>query len=246
MPDIISQKSASMLKRRMVLITLAMAVLYLLLRLGFWQLARAAEKQTQIVALQRVLQDKHAIDLAVASVQSHAYQWAAGQVQFIPAPLLLLDNQRHVNQVGVRVYQFAKTSSGQIFLVEMGWLPVNDAREFPKPALLHGSRKLQGLLLPPPSAGFAIGAAIAPLDDTRLLLMRMDMPALAQYLKQPLAARVLRLDSASGIGFARDWEVLPNTMPPERHRGYAVQWFALAAAWLMLCVYVGTRRKHER
>ena len=34
------------------------------------------------------------------------------------------------------------------------------------------------------------------------------------------------------IGYARDLDVLPNTLPPSRHLGYAVQWFALAAAVL--------------
>ena len=35
------------------------------------------------------------------------------------------------------------------------------------------------------------------------------------------------------LGFARDLDVLPNTLPPERHLGYAVQWFALALAVLV-------------
>ena len=43
-----------------------------------------------------------------------------------------------------------------------------------------------------------------------------------------LAPRVLQLDPALPLGYARDLDMLPNTLPPERHLGYAVQWFGLA------------------
>ena len=53
------------------------------------------------------------------------------------------------------------------------------------------------------------------------LLTRVDIAALAAGLRLPLAPRVLRLDPALPLGYARDLDVLPNTLPPERHRGYA-------------------------
>ena len=59
----------------------------------------------------------------------------------------------------------------------------------------------------------------------------------------PLAARVLRLDPALPIGFARDLDVLPNTLPPERHRGYALQWFGLSATLLAITVFLFVRRR---
>ncbi len=45
-----------------------------------------------------------------------------------------------------------------------------------------------------------------------------------------LAPRVLKLDPDLPLGYARDLDILPNTLPPERHIGYAVQWFGLAGA----------------
>ena len=42
---------------------------------------------------------------------------------------------------------------------------------------------------------------------------------------------------------ARDLDVLPNTLPPERHLGYAVQWFALALAVLATALILTTRRQ---
>ena len=61
----------------------------------------------------------------------------------------------------------------------------------------------------------------------------------------PLAPRVLRLDPALPLGYARDLDLLPNTLPPEQHRGYAVQWFALALAVLVTALIL-TFRKRRR
>ncbi|WP_345775980.1 SURF1 family cytochrome oxidase biogenesis protein, partial [Pseudoxanthomonas taiwanensis] len=58
-----------------------------------------------------------------------------------------------------------------------------------------------------------------------------------------LAPRVLRLDPELPLGYARDLELLPNTLPPQRHLGYAVQWFALAAAALAIALVLTLRRR---
>jgi cytochrome oxidase assembly protein ShyY1 len=50
---------------------------------------------------------------------------------------------------------------------------------------------------------------------------------------------VIRLaEGAPGV-FIRDWPVISTT--PEKHRAYAVQWFAMAAMLLGLYLYYSTR-----
>ena len=56
---------------------------------------------------------------------------------------------------------------------------------------------------------------------------------------------MLKLDPAIPLGYARDLDVLPNTLPPERHLGYAVQWFGLALAVLVTALVL-TFRKPRR
>jgi len=56
----------------------------------------------------------------------------------------------------------------------------------------------------------------------------------------------VRLDPALEIGWARDLDVLPNTLPPERHLGYAVQWWALALAVLVTALVLTFRKKKPR
>ena len=90
-----------------------------------------------------------------------------------------------------------------------------------------------------------MGPAHVVADDQRWLLTRVDAAALGTALGLALPARVLRLDPASTLGYTRDLEVLANTLPPERHRGYALQWFGLAGAVLVVSLFLSFRRQRQ-
>jgi cytochrome oxidase assembly protein ShyY1 len=44
------------------------------------------------------------------------------------------------------------------------------------------------------------------------------------------------------FGYRRDLAMLSGTLPPKQHRGYAVQWFALAAGLLIATIIVSRRK----
>src|SRR3546814_18748669 len=76
--------------------------------------------------------------------------------------------------------------------------------------------QVAGLLAPPPSHGI-LAAVVAEQPAGQLLATGLDAPALREQLQQPaLAPRVLRLDPAAPLGYARDLAVLPNTLPAAR------------------------------
>jgi surfeit locus 1 family protein len=211
--------------------------------LGNWQWQRGASKQAWVDAQSRVLAEREALSLAGQSLQdTDALAWVAGHGRFDAAPLLLLDNQRRGQQVGVRVLRVFRPDSGRALLVDLGWLPLPADRELPQPPVIADELELRGLLGPPPAAGLALGPDHTVEGDT-WLLTRVDRAALAQSLGVELAPRMLRLDPALAIGHARDLEPLANTLPPERHRGYAVQWFGLAFATLVATLLLSFRRR---
>lgn len=240
---IIRENRNARLKTRFFLLLLAVLVELALLRLGFWQLARGREKQEQRAQLAQVLDGRQGIALAGLDMDSRRIEWADGLLHFPPAPLLMLDNQRRGDAVGVSVYQMAENSAGQFLLVDLGWLPVDAERRLPAPPALRGEFAVRGLLLPPPAMGIALGPPFGVQADGNLLLMRLDRQALAAHFKRPLAARVLRLDPALQLGFARDLRAQTNTLTPEKHRGYAMQWFGLAAAFAVLCFGLWHRKE---
>ncbi len=212
--------------------------------LGRWQLARAEWKQQRLDSVAAILKDRKPLSLSQLSKQNNTdLAWAAGRGHFLATPALLLDNQRLGEEVGVNVYRVFQPDQGQALLVNLGWLPVPGDRSMPRLEKITGTYALNGLLAPPPSPGLAIGPAYVKTNNDYWLLTRMPLDQLRADLKMPLATRVLRLNPELKIGYARDLDVLPNTLPPEKHRGYAVQWFGMCVATIIITLVLGFRRK---
>lgn len=217
--------------------------------LGSWQLQRMHQKEAMLASVAEVLRDRSAQPLAMAddSMRAKRYDWAAGAGQFLVQPAWLVDNQQREGRPGVRVFRlFQPKASATPLLVEMGWLPVGTAREMPMvgPAPA-GNIEIRGLLLPPPSGGLLAGAESRTPDGQHLVIALDPATIAAQSGVARIAPRVLRLDPDLPLGHVRDLDVLPNTLPPERHLGYAVQWFALAAAVLVIALLLTLRHRRR-
>lgn len=215
-------------------------------RLGVWQLARMHEKEAMLASVQATLAQRIPQPLAGQLDSTAGYAWVEGSGQFEAAPRLLLDNQSRGDRAGVKVYcLFAPDGGNRTLLIELGWLPLNGSREMPTMTCPSGNARIRGLLMPPPSPGLKLGPAQTRIDTKTWLATRIEpaqLGALWRVVDTP-SPRVLRLDPAmKGIGYARDLDVLPNTLPPSRHLGYAVQWFALAAAVLITAAVLTFRK----
>lgn len=225
---------------------LAALVIALFVRLGLWQTHRAVEKEAMLDAAAKVLQRRDPQSLAAAggAARAHTYDWATGSGQFDARDALLLDNQQRNGRAGVRAYRVFVPAQGGPLLVDLGWLPLGGDRKLPQVPRPEGTLQLRGLLAPPPSTGLALGPALGR-DHEAWLMTRVDLAAIekATGLPAPLAPRVLRLDPAMKIGYERDLALLANTLPPEQHRGYAVQWFALALAVLVTALILTFRKR---
>jgi surfeit locus 1 family protein len=241
--------------KRGLLLLLAVACVLGFVRLGVWQLHRADYKEALLAHSRQVLTARKAESLA-AAVDAHTiasddgdYTWTSGQGHFLGLPAVLLDNQSRGGRPGVRVYRvFQPDGGGHAVLLELGWRALPLDRKLPAEPSLPGQWQIQGLLAPPPAAGINLGGgAIQRQPDGTLLLTRLEPSRVAASLALPngLAPRVLRLDPALPLGYARDLDVLSGALPPEQHRGYAVQWFAMAAGLLVASIVVA-RRKSAR
>jgi cytochrome oxidase assembly protein ShyY1 len=237
-----------MKKRRMPLWlgwALALLVAAGFARLGAWQLARMHEKEAMLAKVQEVLAQRvpQPLSLAADGARANGFDWAAGRGRFADAPAVLLDNQSRGDRAGVRAYRLFEPDAAPPLLVELGWLPLPGDRAMPRVAAIAGEVDVRGLLLPPPSHGL-VAATANRAADAAVLATALDAPELPRLLGiAKLPPRVLRLDPAmTGIGYARDLDVLPNTLPPSRHLGYAVQWFALAAAVLATAAVLTFRK----
>lgn len=223
---------------------LALLAMALFASLGSWQLGRMHEKQAMLDAAAQTVAGQRSVPLSAAgdTARLRDYDWAEGEGRFLDVPAVLLDNQQRNGRAGVRVYHAFQPDGAPPLLVELGWLGLPADRTMPSLAPPPGRQHLRGLLAPPPSGGLAPASpsATGPGD---VLVLRLEPAALAAALALPaLPPRVLRLDPALPIGHARDLEVLPNTLPPAKHLGYAVQWFGLALTVLVVALILTFRR----
>jgi len=211
--------------------------------LGCWQYGRMQEKEALLAQVDRVMRDRQPVALDGPLPVDLA--WVEGKAT-LDARTLLLDNQLREGRPGVHVYCMAHTRSGAR-LVDFGWAPMRPDRTVPPDvACRAGALRVRGLLLAPPSTGVRMGPAMQSVAPDRWLMTRVDANEISQALGVSIPARVVRLDPALGIGYVRDLDVLPNTLPPERHLGYAVQWWALALAVLVTALVLTFRKKKPR
>ncbi|MDG6348911.1 SURF1 family protein, partial [Luteimonas sp. 8-5] len=208
---------------------LALAGIALFARLGLWQLERMHAKQAMLDAVSSVLEQRQAQPLASAAdpARSGNYDWSAGSGRFATLPPVVLDNQGREQRPGVRAYRVFVPTQGTPLLVELGWLPLPGDRTLPAVPLPRETTQVSGLLSPPPSPGLATAPAVAQADGTLLAIALRPDALAAQLGLAALSPRVLKLDPAQslpadGPAYARDLDILPNTLPPDRHLGYAV------------------------
>lgn len=228
---------------------LAVATIVLFVSLGRWQLDRMHEKQVKLAAAAQALMPQSAQPLLLASDSARAqdYDWALGNGGLVNVTVWL-DNQIQGGKPGLRMYCVLLPDDGvQALLVDAGWWPLDGKRDLPVFGCPVGSAQVvRGLLAPPPSSGLLHGDAMTAAGPHRWLATRIDTIAIARELKLSagIAPRVLRLDPARNksdtgvmlVPGVRDLVILPNTLTPARHLGYAVQWFALAFTVLVVAV----------
>ena len=222
-------------------------MLALLVWLGFWQLDRAEQK--------RALADAYAAAAtaapvviesaaALAAAPRHARVSATGR--FVAERQVLLDAQTHDGQVGYRVWTPLALDNGDWVLVDRGWLSAGATRaRLPDVAVDAAPRTVAGSKAPLPEPGLRLGDA-APADGPwPRRMVWPDEQALARAFGRAVPPALVLLDADAPDGFVREWAPADG-MTAQRHVGYAVQWFALAAALVVIALVLLLRnRRHD-
>ena len=72
-------------------------------------------------------------------------------------------------------------------------------------------------------------------------IQHIEIPTLSQELQRKLLPFVVLLDAEEPDGYLRAWQPMAG-FGPERNVGYAVQWFGLAAALMIIYFTVNSKR----
>lgn len=202
--------------------------------LGVWQLNRADEKRA-------LLEQMSAGAATIRPLQTAAedlprYQTVRATGRYDASHQILLDNMPAPRGMpGYRVLTPFELRGGGWVLVDRGWLPFGASRTtLPNVDVGAEERTIVGRIDDLPRPGLRLQSQPGGSGWPRV----MNFPERAEIeraLDRTVAARIIRLDPAQRDGFERTFAPRAD-FGPGRHIAYAVQWFALGAA--MLVVYL--------
>ncbi|WP_348635339.1 SURF1 family protein [Herbaspirillum sp. LeCh32-8] len=211
--------------------------------LGQWQTHRAEEK----LGIQHRMEARakeQPLRVLPSGADDQEFRHVLLEGEFLPQWTLYLENRPHEGAVGFHVLTAFKIAGAQqVVMVARGWAP-RDAAErtrVPQPPLPQGMTRIDGVLRR--DAGHVLQLGQADVPRPGAILQNLDLVALAAASGLPLAPYVVELRAApSGVddGLARDWPA--PSLGIDRHRGYAVQWYAMAAMAIVFFLVTGFRR----
>lgn len=208
----------------------ALLLFPLLLSLGFWQLSRADEKQSAQHAFDQL---RAAQPQALAQLSAQPANYTNLRVRGVVdnSRTLLIDNRIMQGRFGYEVVSPLRVvDSEQWLLINRGWIAADPARRtLPAVSPLDDEIEVSGHLYHD-QAGFELAGAEQAQGWPRVV-PHLDFAALGAALQVELQPFSLRLDAESPGALTVDWRVV--NLGPEQHVGYAVQWFAMAAALLL-------------
>lgn len=217
--------------RSVAFIIFSIAVVALLLKLSWWQINRADEKQrlqSQIHHRQQTV----ITDLAQLPIEP-LWHSITLEGEFDNQHPILLDNQLYRGRPGYHLY-LPFMSQQQRVLVNVGWIAAPPYREIlPTLPQLNGRQIIHGVIAPAQQLlQFKPDAADG---QWPLRVQNIGLDWLTQQLQQPLLPWVIQISASSPIALIQTWQ--PVVMGPKKHYGYAMQWFLLAIAVVLLCLW---------
>ncbi len=212
----------------------AVLLLPLLLYLGGWQLQRATEKES----LLKAWHDDSILVTTLSQLQNlgdKSVLQARLEGALVPEHWLLLDNRTRGGQAGYELLGLLQLpAGGPLVPVNLGWLKASSDRSqlpdlrFPElPDVFSGRvRRIQ--------PAFVLAEDVWP-SGWPLRIQTLDVERLQSLVQQPVLPWVLEVTEPVNQQLTTDWPLA--SLKPERHRGYAVQWFAMATALCILLLW---------
>ncbi len=214
-----------------------------LVSLGFWQLKRAEEKraiQSEYDARSRDARVEigsrlqHAEDLRFYRVIARGTYETQYQI--------LIDNRVQHGRAGYHVITPLRLGNSDTrVLVNRGWIALGPTREMlPAADAPAGMQEVTGVATVPREKVFRLAEPAPLTGNWQTVWQHMDMKRYAAAVSFPVQPVVILLDTDSPAGgFVRDWARLDAGIAV--HKGYAFQWFTLAAALIAIYLFFNLR-----
>lgn len=212
------------------------------LSLAQWQTRRAVEK----LAIEAQLQERQtapAMQLGglLQSSEGLEYRRILVKGEFLHDWPVYLDNRPHNGVAGFYLLMPFKIAASNLHvLVARGWIPRNPVDRTKLPAIVtpEGEIEIEGTARRSIGSVMQLGTLDAP--QAHAIVQNLDIASFAASSKLAMQPIFLEQLSDTHDGLVRDWPRPSGGV--EKHRGYAFQWYALAAMAFIFFVVTGIRR----
>ena len=210
---------------------LTLTAFLILINLSWWQLSRASEKTGQLQRLAQLQADGALQPAQLAALTASDIDGAPlqGQARWLAPYIWLLDNQIVDGKVGYDVVVPVQAAGlARPLLVNLGWLAGTGSRDrLPQPDIA-AEFSLNGLLRVDVDGLMLLGQNVENSGQWPMRIQQLAYAELSQLSGLSLFEAVLY--QQQDTPFIPHYQ--PVVLPPEKHRGYALQWFLLAVAVL--------------
>ncbi len=215
-----------------------------LISLGQWQARKAEQKH----ALQETYDQREkglSLQVGAHPLDPVAVRYSRVIVRgrYEPAYQILLDNQVHEGMAGYHVLTPLHIEGGNMYvLVNRGWVPIGrDRSVLPETDVPQGVVEVSGYAAVPSGKFFELEKPEDLQSGWQKVWQNLDLKRYADAAPFPLQPVVIRLDPASTAGgYVREWP-RPDARI-EVHRGYALQWYGMAAVLTVFYLVTSIRK----
>lgn len=222
---------------------LTVVLLAMLISLGLWQLGRAEEKR----ALQEQFEERtreRPVRLKASDRYTKDIEYRRVMVSgtYDRDHQFLLDNQTDKGVAGYHVLTPLLMGKGDVgVVINRGWVPLGERRDvMPELPAPESVSSISGVVDLPPSDIFLLGSAGYEVSSWPRVVQAIELEEMQKQLGYSLLPFIVLLDPEQSYGFSRPWKPYYG-LGPERHQGYAIQWFALAVTLLAIYVVVNSQ-----
>lgn len=212
---------------------LCSALFCLFCLLGVWQLHRYDFKKSLLETYHARLNGAPVPFATIKnSLESLQFQQVLMQGHYLNDQTMLVQNQFYKDQLGYNVLTpFQIEGDAKLILVDRGFIAKPQRKKKISVETVNGPQQISGYIKLLNEHAFILGKNILEKNKSPIVIQRIDTRELSQVTNHEFYPFVLRLNANMPHGYVRDW-VITNASP-ERHMGYAVQWFLMALVLLI-------------
>ncbi|TRY33351.1 SURF1 family protein [Aliiglaciecola sp. M165] len=218
---------------------LVLVAVIILCGLGLWQMQRAEQKQSR---LEQIEQRSSTARLSLRELlEFEEKRDLPFEVFGAPDPekVFYLDNRIESGHVGYHVLVPVETDYG-VQLINFGWIKAEQLRtQLPEVKIDATAQQYIGVSAVP-NINPMVTETATKQDGWPLVIQQIDLPLMSTFLGIQLSPVVMQLSPEHPAGLVRNWK--PVVMSPQKHYGYAIQWFGLAIACLVIYIVALLKR----